>query len=111
MRVQEMTTLSILAIAFTAFCVWMTVRIVNRREQWAKWTLAIVVASILYVASFGPARAAYVHRIVPEWTYKPMAWFHLPIIWMLPRLPNELVASYESYLWKCCNWLDPSPIR
>jgi hypothetical protein len=33
------------------------VRIVNRRERWAKWTLlgAVVGAPVLYVLSFGPA--------------------------------------------------------
>ena len=45
-----------LAIAIAAFCVWLTVRIVNRRERWVKWTLAGVVGvPVLYVASFGPA--------------------------------------------------------
>ena len=45
-----------LAVAFAAFCIWLTVRIVNRREQWAKWTLAAVVGlPVLYVLSFGPA--------------------------------------------------------
>jgi hypothetical protein len=29
-----------LAAAFGAFCVWLTVQIVNRRERWAIWTLA-----------------------------------------------------------------------
>ena len=48
--------LSALALAFAAFCVWLTVRIVNRRERWAKWTLAATLAlPVLYVASFGPA--------------------------------------------------------
>jgi hypothetical protein len=48
--------LSTLAIAFAAFSVWLTVRIVNRRERWAKWMLAVVlVVPVLYVASFGPA--------------------------------------------------------
>jgi hypothetical protein len=43
--------LSTLAVAFAAFCVWLTVRIVNRRERWAKWTLAVVVGlPVLYVA-------------------------------------------------------------
>lgn len=47
---------AIIAIAFAAFCVWLTVRIVNRRERWANWTLAAVVGvPVLYVASFGPA--------------------------------------------------------
>jgi hypothetical protein len=45
-----------LAVAFAAFCVWLGVRIVNRRERWAKWTLAAVIGlPVLYVASFGPA--------------------------------------------------------
>ena len=44
------------AVAFAALCVWLTVRIVNRRERWAKWTLAGVLGlPALYVASFGPA--------------------------------------------------------
>lgn len=51
-----MTLLSILAVAFAALCVWLIVRIVNRRERWAKWALAGVVGlPALYVASFGPA--------------------------------------------------------
>jgi len=45
-----------LAIAFAAFCVWLTVRIINRRERWAKWTLAVTLSlPVLYVASFGLA--------------------------------------------------------
>ena len=45
-----------LAVAFAGFCVWLTVRIVNRRERWAKWRLVAVVGlPALYVASFGPA--------------------------------------------------------
>jgi len=45
-----------LAVAATAFCVWLTVRIANRKERWAKWTLAGAVAlPVLYVIGFGPA--------------------------------------------------------
>ena len=48
--------LPVLAVTTAAFCVWLTVRIVNRRERWAKWTLAAVVGvPVLYVAIFGPA--------------------------------------------------------
>jgi hypothetical protein len=44
------------AVTFAAFCVWLGVRVYNRRERWAKWTLVVVVGSpVLYVASFGPA--------------------------------------------------------
>jgi hypothetical protein len=46
-----------LAVAFIAFCIWLSVRIVNRRERWAKRTAVALVVSLplLYVASFGPA--------------------------------------------------------
>jgi len=48
--------LSAPALPFAAFCIWLGVRIVNRRERWAKWTLAATLAlPVLYVASFGPA--------------------------------------------------------
>jgi hypothetical protein len=40
--------------AFAAFCIWLTMRIVNRRERWAKWTAIVIVALFLYVLSIGP---------------------------------------------------------
>jgi hypothetical protein len=51
-----MVALPALSIAFAAFCVWLGVRVYNRRERWAKWTLAGAVAlPVLYVLSIGPA--------------------------------------------------------
>jgi len=43
--------LAALAAAFAALCIWLTVRIVNRRERWAKWTIAglILVSACLAV--------------------------------------------------------------
>jgi hypothetical protein len=51
------TAVTIFGVVFAAFCVWLTVRIVNRRERWAKRTLVAVIVGlpVLYVASFGPA--------------------------------------------------------
>jgi hypothetical protein len=46
----------ILALAFAASCLWLAVRLYNRRERWAKWTLASAIGlPVLYVLSFGPA--------------------------------------------------------
>lgn len=60
-----------LAVAFAAFCVWLTVRIINRRERWTKWTLAAVVSlPVLYVASFGPA-CWWMAKTVPEFPGGP----------------------------------------
>src|SRR5579871_3835383 len=49
--------LAALGVAFAAFAVWLAVRIINRRERWAK-RLAIgstACLPLLYVLSFGPA--------------------------------------------------------
>jgi len=57
-RLPDWLTLAtaILATVFAAVCLWLAVRIINRREKWAKWTLACVFGPpALYVASFGPA--------------------------------------------------------
>jgi hypothetical protein len=56
-----------LAVAFAAFCVWLVVRIVNRRERWAKWTAVAILVAVLigYPLSSGPARSLLmriVHR-------------------------------------------------
>jgi hypothetical protein len=45
-----------LAVGFAAAGVWLSVRIVNRDERWAKRTaVALACLPILYVLSFGPA--------------------------------------------------------
>jgi hypothetical protein len=44
--------LSTLAVAFAAFCVWLVVRIVNRKELWAKWTAALLVAGMTIVGAW-----------------------------------------------------------
>ena len=50
------TILIVAGVAFVATCIWLMVRIINRRERWSKWTLAIVVGvPVLYSAAFGPA--------------------------------------------------------
>lgn len=71
-----------LAVTFAGSCVWLTVRIVNRKERWAKWTLAAAVGlPVLYIASFGPwcwafsrwgdidggIRASIFHPLVKMW--------------------------------------------
>ena len=83
--------LQAVGVAFAALCVWLTVRIVNRRERWAKWTLAAVVSlPVLYVASYGPAcwwfsgvygpsssNGSKVRR-VPQ-IYRPIVWTAIAI--------------------------------
>jgi hypothetical protein len=55
--------LVIFGVAFSAFCVWLGVRIINRRERWAKrMAVGLAVLSVLYVFSSGPMRYAAVSR-------------------------------------------------
>jgi len=58
-----------LAVACAAFCVWLTVRIVNRREKPGKafWiTVAIVGVLAAYPLSFWPAVHLYARGVIPE---------------------------------------------
>ena len=70
--------LAIIGSAIAAFCIWLAVRFVNRRERWAKWTLAVVVGGpLLYVASFGPACClvgeGHLHVNALRRCYRPLA--------------------------------------
>ena len=75
-------TLLIFGVAFAAICIWLTVRIVNRRERWAKWTLAGVIGvAMLYVVSFGPAcwiSSRFGARQLVGFVYQPLMhmWWH-----------------------------------
>ena len=41
--------------SYAALCVWLMVRIMNRREKWAKRTFAVVLSlPLVYLLSFGP---------------------------------------------------------
>jgi hypothetical protein len=44
-----------LGVTFASFCIWLGVRIMNRRERWAKWTAVVVLGVLAYPLSLGPA--------------------------------------------------------
>ena len=97
-----------LAVAFAAFCVWLTVRIVNRRERWAKWTATIMVGlPVLYVLSFGPAcwwfaRDAEFESFVPV-RFAPQPYW--PIGWTAKRsLPIRKLIGWYATLFAPGNW-------
>jgi hypothetical protein len=51
-----------LCVAYVGFCVWLAIRIVNRRERWAKRTaIAMAIVPLLYVLSSGPAKTLAFH--------------------------------------------------
>ncbi len=79
------TFLAFFGVSFVAFCVWLTIRIVNRRERWAKRTAwGVSSLLLLYPLSLGPAcRIAatpmdfgFIFPAAPAWMspYWPLGW-------------------------------------
>jgi len=115
--------LEVLVVVFTAFGIWLTVRIINRRERSAKWTLAAaVVALALYVLSFGPA-CWWCSEIVSDrdglvvvqapYIYWPVGWAanrRLPGIRQLLRWYGTLAGNPGVVVPACADyddgWLD-----
>ena len=57
---------AVAGISVAAFGIWLTVRIINRRERWARRTAAaLVVVLVVYPLSFGPAVWLFVH-VLPK---------------------------------------------
>jgi hypothetical protein len=76
--------LSIVAIAYAALCVWLTVRIVNRKDRWAKrialWLVAAYPISFLlmYLArSRNVISVRFVNQA--EVLYRPLIWLWMTI--------------------------------
>ncbi len=91
---------AIFGVAFVAFCVWLTVRIVNRRERLAKWTAGLVGLPVLYVLSFGPAcwltsRTGYGASVIAG-IYKPIVYLRRLRHGMPPRC-EEVGKAIEVY--------------
>jgi hypothetical protein len=84
--------LLIFGVACAAFCVWLTVRVVNRRERWAKWTLNVMGLPVLYVGSFGPFIWLSDHQLLTDGTSLPVvSRVYVPIIF----------AGRVSYTFRC----------
>jgi hypothetical protein len=96
-----------LGVAYAAFCVCFTVRIVNRKERWAKWTIAVVVGvPVLYVLSVGPATWIYRRHYKAEPQSLPsegaLARAYVPLKWVSDGAPKSVGDSIRWYigLWE-----------
>jgi hypothetical protein len=88
-----------LAVAIASFCVWLGLRIFNRRERWAKWTLASVVClPMLYVLTFGPVCLLCERGVVPQ----RAAWIAFrPLTWLCAHGPDPLGNFIRHYAESC----------
>jgi hypothetical protein len=87
------TLLAALAAAYVAFCIWLIVRIVNRRERWAKRTAVglLIGLPLLYIGSFGPACWIAAAPRVAGSTDTPRIWlrFYFPIGAIVHRTQSQ----------------------
>jgi hypothetical protein len=93
-----MTVIPTLAVAFAAFCVWLIVRIINRRERWAKWTAAAILVAAFYLFSLGPTVWLYDEDLLPDW----VALIYAPVGWAYNNGPDEIRESIDAWmnLWR-----------
>jgi len=86
------------AAAVAAICIWLTVRIVNRRERWAKRTLtAFVGLPVLYVLSFGPA-CWISSRLQPSGkVVSAIYWPIIGIMWQGPYVVQRVLMEYVEF--------------
>jgi hypothetical protein len=96
-----------LAVAFAATCIWLAVRIINRRERWAKWTAVglVIGVPLLYVASFGPACwiDSRIKRNSFEYEFDFLQ-FYRPVEHVWLRGPDSVAAAIN---WYCYAFTKP----
>jgi hypothetical protein len=82
--------LGVAGIAFVAFCLWLTVRIINRQKRpgWKFWTTAILCALVLYELSGTPAELLVIRLGEPGWIMVPGRVFYAPSAWLQNNGPE-----------------------
>jgi hypothetical protein len=88
----------IASVTFAAFCVWLGVRVYNRRERWAKWTAAgLVVLLIAYPLSVGVAFRLLTLAGDPGWAVDAYHSFYAPIWWLYDNGPEPVRSAIRWY--------------
>ncbi|MBI3866707.1 MAG: hypothetical protein HY290_32905, partial [Planctomycetia bacterium] len=88
-----------LAVIFAAVNVWLIVRIINRKERWAKWTIAATLClPALYVLSFGPACGLVERGTLNISNVAPV---YRPILVVMLRGPNWMRRPLDEYARLC----------
>jgi hypothetical protein len=82
-----------LGVGFAAFCVWLGVRIFNRRERWAKWT-AVALAGLLvfYPMSIGPVCWGSSHAGIGSGVVSAI---YGPLIKYAPSVASRFLEDYS----------------
>jgi hypothetical protein len=92
--------------AFMAFGVWLGVRIVNRRERWAKWTaLAMAIVLFGYPLSMGPAWWISHNLDLPYCFNYGIRCPYEPLWWVISNGPEWV----NNAGWRYLNWWTSEP--
>jgi hypothetical protein len=93
--------IALLGVVFAAFCIWLTVRIVNRRERWAKRTAIALAAALFYPLSWGPALWLQYRGYLPESVTPALAAFFWPLEWFSINGPQQMrgLVAWFGRLW------------
>jgi hypothetical protein len=91
---------SIIGFSYGAILVWLVVRVANRRQRWAKWTLVTVIGlPVLYIASLGPAcrvtATPWIGRGIPFGQIRQPVWMNMyrPICWLSDRYDGSFYSE------------------
>ncbi|HLJ12814.1 MAG TPA: hypothetical protein VKU82_16575 [Planctomycetaceae bacterium] len=80
---------------FAVLGIWLTVRIINRREKWAKRAAAMLVAAFVgYPLSYGPFCWFAVY-VGPDWTRS---------MWVVLYWPLEFIAGERGAMREILDW-------
>lgn len=94
-----------LAVVFAAICVWLTVRIVNRRKRpgWRFWCSVTVIAAVAYPLSIGPM--LYFHTISrpSPWMSTTFGVVYWPLETFIKYSPESVSSLHDRY---CYWWID-----
>jgi len=84
-----------------AFAIWLTVRIIARRERWAKRTaVAATLALVVYALSWGPALYVYQSNGRPAWMDIPIQ-IYTPLAVLLNSGRPWFLEPYRRYIFGC----------
>lgn len=96
--------LLIFGVAFGAACVWLTVRIVNRRKK-PGWrfvaTVVLATASAAYPLSIGPSQWMLRQGWLNQGALSALKWFYSPLAWLGSNGPEWIgrVMFWYEQLW------------
>jgi hypothetical protein len=90
-----------LCMAYGALVVWVTVRIINRRERWAKWAAVGLVVLAIYPLGVGPLDWFQQRGLLPRPIAAAIKCFYTPLEWLIRITPEPVAAPYRQFNFWC----------